>query len=286
MAERRMFAKTIIDSDAFLDMPMSARLLYYDLSMRADDDGFINSPKKIMRMIGASQNDLDILLAKKFLIWFDSGVVVIKHWRIHNYIRQDRYNETKYKEEKNFLTLDENKAYTISDDTTILIEEQTTENPATEPSNENGQPTVDHMSYQRLPQDRLGKDRLGKDIKYTEIEGVQGEKEQRTSKPKEQKHKHGEYSHVLLKNSEVEKLQKDYGEDMTDKAITFLDEYIEMKGYKAKSHYLCIRKWVVNAVKEAERKNKASPKKNKFNNFESREYDFDALEKTLVNKGG
>ena len=92
MAERRMFAKTIIDSDAFLDMPMSARLLYYDLAMRADDDGFINSPKKIMRFVGASMDDLNILAIRKFIIPFDNGVVVIKHWRIHNYIRKDRYS--------------------------------------------------------------------------------------------------------------------------------------------------------------------------------------------------
>ena len=91
MAERRMFAKSIIDSDAFLDMPMSARLLYYDLSMRADDDGFVNSPKKIMKIVGASVDDMNILIARKFILDFESGVIVIKHWRIHNYIRIDRY---------------------------------------------------------------------------------------------------------------------------------------------------------------------------------------------------
>ena len=90
MAERRMFAKSIVDSDAFIDMPMSARLLYYDLGMRADDDGFVNSPKKIMRMIGATNDDMNILLMRKFVIAFESGVVVIKHWRIHNYIQSDR----------------------------------------------------------------------------------------------------------------------------------------------------------------------------------------------------
>ena len=113
MAERRMFAKTIIDSDAFIDMPVTARLLYYDLAMRADDDGFVNSPKKIMRMIGASQDDLSILILRKFIIPFETGVVVIKHWRIHNYIRKDMYHETKYKEEKERLELDENNAYTL-----------------------------------------------------------------------------------------------------------------------------------------------------------------------------
>lgn len=111
MAERRMFAKTIIDSDSFIDMPVTARLLYYDLSMRADDDGFVNSPKKIMRMIGASQDDLSILIMRKFILPFENGVVVIKHWRIHNYIRKDTYNETPYLDEKAMLELDENKAY-------------------------------------------------------------------------------------------------------------------------------------------------------------------------------
>ena len=113
MAERRMFAKSIIDSDNFIDMPTSSRLLYYDLSMRADDDGFVNSPKKIMRMTGASDDDLKLLIAKKFLIPFESGVVVIKHWKIHNYIRNDRYKETIHLEEKALLGTTENKEYTL-----------------------------------------------------------------------------------------------------------------------------------------------------------------------------
>lgn len=114
-----MFAKTIIDSDAFLEMPMSARLLYYDLAMRADDDGFINSPKKIMKFVGATNDDMNILILRKFIIPFDNGIVVIKHWRIHNYIRKDTYNETSYKEQKALLELDENKAYKLSEDESV-----------------------------------------------------------------------------------------------------------------------------------------------------------------------
>ena len=113
MAERRMFAKTIIDSDAFLDMPLSAQALYFHLSMRADDDGFINNPKKIQRMIGCCDDDLKLLIAKNFILPFDSGVVVIKHWKIHNYIRNDRYKETVYQEEKAQLYEKDNKAYTF-----------------------------------------------------------------------------------------------------------------------------------------------------------------------------
>ena len=135
MAERRMFAKTIIDSDAFLDMPLSAQRLYFHLCMRADDDGFVNNPRRIMRMVNATDDDAKILIGKKFLIAFESGVIVIKHWRIHNYIRKDTYNETKYKEEKSELELDENSSYTLRG---RLVDGSST-------------------------QVRLGKDRLGED---------------------------------------------------------------------------------------------------------------------------
>ena len=142
MAERRMFAKTIIDSDAFLDMPITSQLLYFHLSMRADDDGFVNKPKSIMRMIGCKDDDLMLLFGKKFLIPFESGVVVIKHWKIHNYIRKDTYTETKYKEEKATLEMDENNAYRLSSCDPLQLCDDTVTDTST--------------------QDRLGKDRLGK----------------------------------------------------------------------------------------------------------------------------
>lgn len=152
MAERRMFAKTIIDSDAFLDMPLSTQALYFHLSMRADDDGFINNPKKIQRMIGGSEDDLKVLIAKNFVIAFDSGVLVIKHWRIHNYLRSDRYVPTVYKEERDQLVIKENKAYTLA-------------HPVGIPS---GIPTGIPDGNQRVTQDSIGKDRLVKDSKGEE----------------------------------------------------------------------------------------------------------------------
>lgn len=113
MAERRMFAKTIVDSDAFLDMSLSTQALYFHLSMRADDDGFINNPKKIARMIGSNDDEFKILIAKKFILTFESGVIVIKHWRIHNYIQKDRYKPTNYLEEKELLSIEENNGYKL-----------------------------------------------------------------------------------------------------------------------------------------------------------------------------
>lgn len=129
MAERRMFAKTIIDSDMFLDMPLSTQALYFHLSMRADDEGFINNPRKIQRMIGASDDDLKVLAAKKFIIPFDSGIVVIKHWKIHNYIRGDRKKETVYIDEMELLTEKENGAYTLKSEEPLLLEEPSDETP-------------------------------------------------------------------------------------------------------------------------------------------------------------
>lgn len=106
-----MFAKSIVLSDDFLDMPATARCLYFTLNMLADDDGFVNSPKSIMRQCMASIDDMNILLAKYYLIPFDSGIIVIRHWRINNYLRSDRYTPTKYFEEKSQLLIETDGSY-------------------------------------------------------------------------------------------------------------------------------------------------------------------------------
>jgi hypothetical protein len=113
MAERRMVSKRIVDTDNFLDMPVTSRLLYYDLLVRADDDGFVGSPKKITRMVGASDDDIKLLISKKYLIPFESGVCVIRHWKVHNYINPGRYNETQYLDEKSLLTETSAKSYEL-----------------------------------------------------------------------------------------------------------------------------------------------------------------------------
>ena len=146
MAERRMFAKTIVTSDAFLDMPPTARCLYFFLAMMADDDGFMNAPNSAIRQSGATIDDMKLLIAKRFVLTFESGVVVIKHWKIHNVIQKDRYKETVYLKEKNQLILDENKAYkeSVSKMDTQCIQD------------------VSKMDTQvRLGKDSIGKDRLG-----------------------------------------------------------------------------------------------------------------------------
>ncbi|MEE0266285.1 MAG: hypothetical protein UD936_11740 [Acutalibacteraceae bacterium] len=145
MAERRMFAKTIIDSDAFLEMPLSSQALYFHLSMRADDDGFINNPKKIQRMINASEDDLKLLIAKDYIIPFETGIIVIKHWKIHNYIRSDRYKPSIFKE-KELVKVDSQSIYQPIDS-----------------MDTNGIPTDNQTVYQMDTQDRLGKESIVKD---------------------------------------------------------------------------------------------------------------------------
>ena len=125
LAQKRMFTMKIVDSDAFLDMPATTQCLYFHLNMRADDDGFIGNPKRIMKITGASEDDLRLLIAKRFVLTFEDGVIVIKHWRMHNTLSRDRYAETSYTDEKKMLLLKDNGSYSLTggnpiDDTRLI----------------------------------------------------------------------------------------------------------------------------------------------------------------------
>lgn len=252
MAERRMFAKSIIDSDAFLDMPLSTQALYFHLSMRADDEGFINNPKKIQRMIGASDDDLKLLIAKRFIITFESGIIVIKHWRIHNYIQKDRFKETLYQEEKAMLSVKDNNAYTLAEDCMDT--------------------TCIHDGYIMDTQDRLGKDSIDKDS----IGKVSIEEKPAPKKP--QKEKYGELGNVKLTIKEYDRLLNDYGYELTHKAIDYLDGYIAEKKYKSADNNRTLRRWVFDAVKEQEQKRAKL-------NGQQKQSNFDAVAERFLAKG-
>ena len=214
-----MFAKTIVLSDAFLDMPLSARCLYFTLGMLADDDGFVNSPKSIMRQAGASTDDLNLLLAKRFILAFDSGIIVIKHWRIHNYIQKDRYKESKYMEEKATLMIDQNGAYTECIQDVSILDTQV----------------------------RLGKDRVRSELGEDSLEEAQP--------PKPTRHKYGAYENVLFTDEEFQKLTDEFPNDWSGR-IERLSEYIASTGKKYKNHLATIRSWARkdNETKPANRK--------------------------------
>lgn len=141
MARRRMFSLDVVDTDKFLDMPSSTQALYFHLGMRADDDGFVSSPKRITKTVNCSEDDLKLLIAKRYLIPFESGVVVISDWKINNWIRADRKQSTRYKYEKSLL------------DTNNYIYALTTEK----------QPSVNQVSTKCHTEDSIGKDSIGKD---------------------------------------------------------------------------------------------------------------------------
>lgn len=240
MAERRMFAKTVIDSDSFLEMPLSSQALYFHLSMRADDDGFINNPRKILRMIGGTEDDLKVLAAKRFIIPFESGVVVIKHWKIHNYIQKDRYKETVYQDEKAMLNEKENKAYTLKNAQELPMYPKCVQDVS----------KVD-------TQDRIGKVSIGK----VSI----GEREEASPSPSP-KTAYGIYNNVFLTDEERDSLMNRLPDKYQD-LIENLSEYMQSTGKRYSDHYATICKW----EREDRQKEKEKAPKNMFYQHGSKE---------------
>ena len=237
MGERRMFSKTIIDSDNFLDMPLSSQLLYFHLSMRADDDGFINNPKSIMRNVRCNDDDLKLLIAKQFILPFESGVVVIKHWKIHNYIRADRYKETNCLEEKKFLQLNKGNEYVIG----IPSDNQVTTIP---------QPSDNQVVDNRYTQVKLSKVKLSK-VKLSKVK--------EDHKGPINKINYAEF--VSMTNEEHQRLIDKYGDDKTNAMVDILDNYKGSKGTSYKNDYRAILSWVVKRYEDDTSINKMATKK-------------------------
>ena len=206
MAKKRMFNVDIVGSDAFLDLPHTAQALYFQLGMRADDDGFVGNPKTIQRIAGAKASDLELLVKKRFLLQFPSGVVVIKHWKINNDIKKDRYSPTVYTDEFQMLSTKENKAYTERNANVSTLD--------TEP--EQNVSTLD--TQYSIDKDRLDKNSIEKE-----------------------KHAHGFFANVLLTDEELQKLSAEIPE--YEEYIEKLSHYIESNGKKYKSHYATILMW-------------------------------------------
>lgn len=251
MAQKRMFNKTVVNSDEFIEMSDSAQNLYFHLSMEADDDGFVDNWKSIMRMIGKKEDDLKILIDKKFVIPFETGVIVIRHWRLNNYIRNDRYKETVYQGEKSLLSMDGSLVYQVSTDCLPSIDKNRLDKIREEESS-----IVVPLSEDKSSTSSTGMAKAN-EIHENSLKDEELSAKEQKKPAKASKHKYGEYKNVLLKDEELQKLKELYPN--WEELITYLDEYIEMKGYRAKSHYLCIRKWVVDAVKRKNRYKEATP---------------------------
>lgn len=210
MAERRMFTKKITDSDAFIELSSSAQALYFHLNQGADDDGFNNQIQNAMFKSHSTIDDLKVLMLKNFIIRFDSGVIVIKHWRMHNTLRKDRYTRTNFQEELKCLGIEDNGSYTLYD-------------------------AGCHLVAKRLPQDSIGKDSIGKDNIYSETQETE-------------KNKYADF--VTMTEEEYNKLVGKYGREFTNECITVLDNYKGANGKKYKNDYRAILNWVVKRVEQ------------------------------------
>ena len=209
MANKRMYSKEITDSDQFIEMSSAAQALYFHLNQGADDDGFNNQVQMAMWKAHASIDDLKVLMAKNYIIRFENGIIVIKHWRLHNTLRKDRYTPTNYTEELSLLGIKENGTYTIGCQTVA-----------------NGLPNGCHSI------DKYSKEEDS--IVENSIEDA--------PPPKPTRHKYGLYENVLFTDEEYQKLKEEFPHDHRER-IERLSEYIASTGKKYKSHLATIRAW-------------------------------------------
>lgn len=255
MAEKRMFTQKIIDSDAFLDMPLSTQALYFHLNMRADDDGFVNNPKRIQRTIGASEDDLKLLIVKRFVICFENGVIVIKHWRMHNTLRKDRYTPTQYQEELSRLKIKENKSYTEK-----LEDEELPEFIESTVIDEKDRKETVENFFEKL---------------WT-IYPLKKGKGQISHKQKTRLYKIGETEMLRAISRYKDELEKDKWRKAQNGSTFFNNGYID---------YLD-NNYVPNDNDEKLKRISRESVNNKFNDFEQRNYNYDELEKELLSDEG
>lgn len=278
MASRRMVNIRIIDSDNFLELPLSTQALYFHLLLRADDDGFINNPKRIQRLIGGSEDDFKLLIAKQYILTFDSGVIVIKHWKMHNYIKKDRYHETDCISEKNMLYEDENKAYTL--EKTQCIQNGTISEPEWNPSIGKVSLGKSSINNNILPE-QVGQSEQENDNQTSDETSYQGAREFTMLT------KDGEYVVTEKTTHEFERLypELDVETEMRKIMAWCLNNTAKRKTKRGMPRFIngWLNKAFVQFVQEPKARANA-PKPQVQHNFTQREYDFDDLEQQLLRK--
>lgn len=286
MAEKRMFTKSIIDSDNFLDLPATTQTLYFHLGMRADDEGFINNARSIARMVGATSDDIDLLVDNDFLIAFDSSVVVITHWRLNNNVQKDRLKETIYTEERAQLVVKENGAYALRSQSGAEIEQlankldtdckqNDTECFQNVSKMEASANKMDANVTEMLPQNRIDKNRLDKSS--VDKSSVGESSVERADKPAPTR---TQFQKPTL--DEVKEYVVDHGLLTEVNPARFFD-YYESNGWKVGKNPM--KDWRAAVRNWSRTDTRASTKpKNGFNNFSQRDTDMAELEKALLGK--
>ena len=260
MAERRMFTKKITDSDAFIEMSSAAQALYFHLNQGADDDGFNNQIQMAMLKAHASTDDLKILMAKNFVIRFESGVIVIKHWRMHNTLRKDRYTPTNYQEELSQLGIKENGSYSL--DCQVVAERL---------------PSGCQVVAKRLPQVSIGKESIVKDSLG---EGSVGDATTTTTEENTLKVVGGSLGKgvVYLTDRQLGDLMDRLGLDAFNRYVDRLATFIIEKNAHVNSHYETILKWYEEDSKVS--KKPINKPKARYGTFDTEESFENALKRT------
>ena len=273
MAERRMFAKKIIEVDKFMELPASAQALYLHLNLASDDDGFCDQVTISIFRAHASTQDLQSLIDMGYVYRFESGVVVIRHWRASNTIRSDRYTRTIHIAEASMVFLDENAGiyYLVSDvpegiEAPNIIDvkpaKKTSKKTTRQPSGNQSATTRQPSGNQSVPQVRVGKGRLGKDREDIDID--KGDIYTPPPTPR------GEHQTVILTDDEYKSLVSRYGAEVVSEYIRRLDTHLSTGGHKT-NHALVIEDWIIKDKPQPQSKPKG------FNNFTERESDWDAI---------
>lgn len=295
MAKKRMFNLSVVDSDAFLDMPMSAQALYFHLNMRADDDGFIANAKRIQRYVGASDDDMRILIAKRFLLNFNNGLIVVTHWRIHNTLQSDRYTPTEYLDERNQLYIKENKSYSFDEgvpvaEVTDKRSKRIVVNAITE-CNKNVSSLETNMETNFIEMetnvetkmetfceqsDSTDKNRLGIGIDI--VECVNESNIDNINNISDEQNKDTEHTHTPKSPEEqyYDSLCSKYGKEFVDIRVK------RGRGYNGIT-WSKIGKWCEMDYKREHNSSRASPSTNQFNQGQKTDYDVGKLEEALLN---
>ncbi len=261
MRDRRMFSKRITTDDQFLDMPSSSQCLYFHLCLDSDDEGFISSPKRVMRSCGSNEDDLKILITKGFVIPFESGVVVIRHWYVHNTIRQDRKKNTLYRSELVQLTESAEGIYELNH-TSMFIGNQVATN---------CQPTGNQLTTNRQPSDNQVATNCPPNIREVKISKIK----EREGNRKEVKGReefsnrpptiYGKYHNVFLLDEEYKELNNLMGTHLAH-MIERLSSYMESTGKTYNNHKATLENWY-ESDKDKLEKSKNNELQHKYKGF-------------------
>lgn len=272
MAKKRMFDKEVVGTDAFTDMPASSQALYFHLGMNADDDGFVGNPKSTQRQCGASDDDMRVLILKQYIIAFDSGVVLMKHWNINNFIRKDRYKPTTHIKEKSLIVLCDDNSYGITTVNTgfRLVNQRSTQYSIEEYSKEKCSLVEESVvSVSAHESNTLDTDALYQPLRKEELCPHESElptqerpaaNKSRKSKPAEEKRCFGEFNNVFLSDKEYSELVAQFGAAKALAKINRLSRWLYSDSSHQKSdHYRTILVW--HSEDEAKKSEKAESRR-------------------------